>query len=210
MVKKHKVFGIGLNKTGTSSLRRALVSLGYTHCDIRGRMTYKFFQGNIPQVLDMTEEYDSFEDWPWPLMYREVFERYGDTARYVLTTRRSPEIWVESLKAHSLHTSVDKNPRKRVFGHSYPHGVEADHIAFYENHNAQVRQFFADNNAAHLLADLCWETGDGWAELCGFLNEPVQATNFPHANKRDDEPADAKRCNENLALINAQLQSLKS
>lgn len=210
MVKEHKVFGVGLNKTGTSSLRRALVSLGYSHCDIRGRLTGMFLKGHIGQVLETSKEFDSFEDWPWPMIYREAFAHYGDSARYVLTTRRSSEAWVESLKAHSLTTSPDNNPRKRVFGYAYPHGAEAQHMAFYESHNAQVRQFFADNNASDLLIELCWETGDGWDELCNFLDEPLQDKPFPHANKRVGNPRDAARLAENLALINTQLQSLKS
>lgn len=209
MVKKYKVFGIGLNKTGTSSLRRALVKLGYNHCDTRGQLTNQFFKGRIKKVLDTTKGYDSFEDWPWPLMYRQVFAHYGDAARYVLTTRRSPEVWVESLKVHSLITPPDNNPRIRVFGHAYPHGFEAEHMAFYENHNAQVRQFFADQNASHLLADLCWETGDSWAELCSFLDEPLQDGAFPHANKRVENAQDTMRYAENKALINAQLQEIK-
>ena len=185
MSKPHKVFGIGLNKTGTSSLRTALVTLGYNHCTLRGQMTHKYFNNSFSQIFKTVEEYDSFEDWPWPLMYKQVFEKYGETARYVLTRRRSPEAWVESLKAHSMGTNPDSNPRKRIFGFDYPHGAEARHIEYYENHLSEVRQYFADQNATDVMCEVCWEDGAGWQELCNFLNEPLSDTPFPHANRRN-------------------------
>lgn len=208
MSKPHKVFGIGLNKTGTSSLKRALVTLGYNHCTMRGQMTHKFFNNSFGQIFKTVEDFDSFEDWPWPLMYRQVFEKYGETARYVLTRRSSAQAWLESLKAHTLVTNPHNNPRKRVFGFDYPHGAEASHIAFYENHLAEVRKFFADQNAGHVLCEVCWEEGDGWQEICDFLKEPLPNAPFPHANRRVIVPNDDDLVEENQRLIEAQLQRL--
>ena len=208
MAKPHKVFGIGLNKTGTSSLKRALVTLGYNHCDVRGQMTYKYINRNFGQIFKTVEQFDSFEDWPWPLMYRQIFDRYGTTARYILTRRASGEQWVESLKAHALVTNPDSNPRKKIFGFDYPHGVEAQHIAFYDRHLTEVRQFFVDQNASHVLCDVCWEEGDGWSQICDLLNEPLPATPFPHVNRRVSSPADKARLAENERRVAAQLQAL--
>ena len=154
------------------------------------------------------EEFDSFEDWPWPLMYRQVFEKYGETARYVLTRRNTPEAWLESLKAHTLATNPHNNPRKRIFGFDYPHGAEAQHIAFYENHLAEVRKYFAEQNAAHVLCEVCWEEGDGWQEICDFLEEPLPNAPFPHVNRRVVVSKDEDRLKENQRLIAAQLKRL--
>ena len=210
MNKPHKVFGIGLNKTGTSSLKRALITLGYNHCTMRGQMTYKFFNNNFNQIFKTVEEFDSFEDWPWPLMYRQVFEKYGETARYVLTRRRSADAWLESLKAHTLITNPYNNPRKKIFGFDYPHGAEARHIAFYESHLAEVRKYFADQGAAHVLCEVCWEDGDGWVEICDFLEEPLPDIPFPHVNRRTLAPKDGDRVKENQRLIKVQLQRLNA
>ena len=210
MVKAHKVFGIGLNKTGTSSLKQALTTLGYKHCDIRGQMTHKYFKGQIDEIFETIKNFDSFEDWPWPLMYRRVFEEYGDSARYILTRRRSAEDWLESLKAHSLLTNPDNNPRKRIFGFDYPHGAEAQYLAFYDRHLIEVRQFFAHQNASHLLSEVCWGEGSGWSEICDFLNEPIPALPFPHVNRRVIEPADKARLAENQKRIAAQELRLKA
>jgi len=207
MAKPHKVFGIGLNKTGTSSLKRALVALGYNHCDVRGQMTYKYFNRNFGQIFKTVDQFDSFEDWPWPLMYRQVFDRYGTNARYILTRRASGEKWVESLKAHALVTSPDNNPRKRIFGFDYPHGAEAQHIAYYDSHLTEVRRFFADQNASHVLCEVCWEEGDGWQQVCDFLNEPLPDAPFPHANRRVESPSNTERLAENQRRIADQLAS---
>jgi len=209
MSKPHKVFGIGLNKTGTSSLKLVLATLDYNHCTLRGQMTHKFFNNSFSQIFKTVEEFDSFEDWPWPLMYKQVFEKYGETARYVLTRRISPEAWLESLKAHTLVTNPQNNPRKQIFGFDYPHGAESRHIAFYENHLVEVRKYFADQGAAHVLCEVCWEEGDGWQKICEFLQEPVPESPFPHANRRNDTPKDNDRLRENRRLITAQMQRLK-
>lgn len=209
MTKPHKVFGIGLNKTGTSSLKRALVTLGYNHCTMRGQMTHKYFNNRYDQIFNTIEQFDSFEDWPWPLMYRRIFEKYGENARYILTYRTSPQAWLESLKAHTLVTNPDNNPRKRIFGFDYPHGAEAKHIAFYESHLADVRRYFAEQNASHALCEVCWEKGDGWQEICGFLGEPLPDAPFPHANPRVVTPEDKERLAENQKRIAVQIERLK-
>lgn len=210
MSKPHKVFGIGLNKTGTSSLKRALVTLGCNHSDLRGHLTYKYFNNRFDQIFDAVEEFDSFEDWPWPLMYKRVFEKYGKNARYVLTRRSSAEAWIESLKAHTLSTNPDNNPRKQIFGYDYPHGAEAQHIDFYERHLIEVRRFFASQDASEVLCEVCWEEGDGWRELCGFLNEPTPDAAFPHVNRRSKPTSSNDIRDENQRRISSQIERLKT
>lgn len=208
MSKPHKVFGIGLNKTGTSSLKRALLTLGYNHCDLRGRLTHKYFNNGFDQIFNTVAEFDSFEDWPWPLMYKQVFEKYGENARYVLTRRNSSQAWLESLKAHSLVTNPDNNPRKKIFGFDYPHGAEAQHLEYYENHLSKVRQYFEEQGASHVLREVCWEEGDGWREICDFLEEPIPDAPFPHVNRRVIVPKNGDSQAENQRRIAAQLRQL--
>ena len=73
--------------------------------------------------------------------------------------------------------------RPAIYGHYYPHGYEAEHRAAYEQHNASVRAFFAAE-APHALLEVCWEEGDRWDRLCGFLNEPIPEQDFPHERPR--------------------------
>lgn len=207
MAKPIKVFGIGLNRTGTSSLKIAFRRLGYDHSVCKMELAEEYFRGNLEACYSEAEAYDSFEDWPWPLVYKEIFAKYGDNARYILTTRASGDKWLQSIKKHS-ERARGRELRRRIFGYPFPHGVEDIYLKYYENHNAEVRRFFDENNATHLLKELCWENGDGWLELCVFLNEPLRATNFPQVNMADDSTQNAQVEEENEQMIAWQLQKL--
>jgi hypothetical protein len=178
-----KVFGVGLNKTGTSTLGACLTTLGYRHQSYSSAALRAYVDGRVSDLVEMARGFDSCEDWPWPLVWRELYGRYGHGARFVLTTRASSQAWVESLKAHSLNTHPTRAMRPVIYGHYYPHGYEAEHRAAYERHNDAVRSFFA-REAPHALLEVCWETGDGWPQLCGFLSHPVPEAPFPHVRPR--------------------------
>jgi hypothetical protein len=204
-----KLFGIGLNKTGTTTLGECARILGYRHVACRRDLLIRLRQGSLEELLAVADAHDAFEDWPWPLVYKELFRRYGDRARYVLTVRRTPEAWLRSLKNHALLTLPEEHCRLLAYGYAYPHGFEAEHLAIYARHNAEVVAFFASEGASHLLATLCWEEGHGWAELCRLLGRSVPDVPFPHANRTRkealvDQPlyaANAARIKEQLRLL---------
>lgn len=182
MVRRRKVFGIGLNKTGTTTLGQCLRMLGYDHVGTRRELLVDLREGRMDRIFAVADAHDAFEDWPWPLAYREFHARYGDDARFILTVRRSPDAWLKSLKKHSLITSPTGHCRGLAYGPDYPFGHEAEYLAFYERHNREVVDHFRDAGASHQLITLCWENGDGWPELCDFLGDPVPDAAFPHAN----------------------------
>lgn len=203
---KPKIFGIGLNKTGTSSLKQVFVQLGFVHLDRKPRLMKHWKKREYDQIFDFIEDYQTFEDWPWPLMVPELLERYP-TAKFILTRRKDPETWVESLKRQSEKTNPDNNPRQVIYGHHYPHGYEAEHIAYYEAHLERMRALFA--NRGDQFAEFCWETGDGWAEVCAFLGVRKPFKSFPHANRSGKSPsADPEFLYENQRRIQEQLKSL--
>jgi hypothetical protein len=182
----HKVFGIGLNKTGTSTLAQCLIELGYRHMSVQKYALVEWFKGNLNPLFEICDSYDSFEDWPYPLAYKELFHRYGDSGRYILTVRSSSAVWLESLKNHSLQTDPKEHCRLLAYGFNYPHGLERQHINFYERHNSDVVEFFKKNNSEHLLKILCWESSGDWLELCSFLEKSCPLVDFPHINKMTD------------------------
>jgi hypothetical protein len=194
--KKQKVFGIGLNKTGTTTLGQCLVHLGYRHLSCRKDLLQKYRQGDIQAIKTELDNYDSFEDWPYPLMYRELFEFYPD-ARFILTTRLDAAAWLRSLMAHSLRSSPKEQCRSLAYGYEYPHGFEAEHLAIYDRHNAAVGTFFQHAGGENRLLKVCWERGDRWEQLCGFLGEPVPSTPFPRANAGAEQMATAGRVMDN-------------
>lgn len=203
-----KVVGIGLNKTGTKTLAAALFTLGWTNRMSCNRELLAAWRGGDPSgLLAAVEAHDVCEDWPWPLAFREILARFGDRCRYVLTRRATPEIWLASLKAHSERVSPVEHCRTLAYGHAYPHGLEAEHLAIYHAHAEAVRAHFAAAGASHLLLEVCWEAGDGWAQLCPFLGVPVPGAPFPHENRAPEAP-DPQMLADNRRLIAAQLAGL--
>jgi hypothetical protein len=94
-----KVFGIGMGKTGTTSLERAFVDFGYRigpqpkferHFD-------EWFRGDNGKLLADIRRFEAFQDVPFclPGTYRLLFEHFP-RAKYVLTVRDSSEQWYNS------------------------------------------------------------------------------------------------------------------
>ena len=80
-----KVFGIGMHKTGTSSLATALYSLGYSvrgfdvgiDVDELGNLDPATGRERVWNAcLDVVAEADAFQDTPWWLFYRELDEAF--------------------------------------------------------------------------------------------------------------------------------------
>lgn len=173
-----KVFGIGLHKTGTTTLGACFRQLGFKSKSFDLELTRFAVRGEMDQIFRVVDRYDAFEDWPWPLVYREIDRRYPDS-KFVLTTRRDSKRWLRSLKRHAAKTGPTEF-RELVYGYPMPDGHDAEHVAVYEDHNRNVREYFRGRRN---FVELCWENGDGWEELCTFLGYPVPAGDFPHHNR---------------------------
>ncbi len=182
-----KIFAVGLQKTGTSTLAVSLQKLGYTTLNNNRKLYFAYLKGDKSGLKDYYDRADAYHNWPTPMVYRELYELYGAKGRFILTVRRSPETWLRSLKNHVLRRTPYSNRRHRViYRYLFPQGREAEHIAFYEKHNKGIRDFFRERNAEDQLLEICWETGDGWEKLCSFLGLPVPDAPLPHANRTED------------------------
>lgn len=188
-----KVFGIGLNKTGTTTLGQALEVLGFEkHASCNGRLVKAITRNNYTPVYETAALNNNFEDWPWPLVYQEMYRKYPD-AKFVLTVRKNSEIWYRSLCKHAERIGPRKI-RKRIYGYYMPQSNKAAHISFYERHNREVVEFFAQRAPENLII-LCWEDGHGWTDLCNFLGKPVPSASFPFLNKASDKRNQVKTFN---------------
>jgi hypothetical protein len=87
-----KVFGIGWAKTGTTTLGSCFEILGYKHRSQDLDLVYDLKDGNLDRVFSVADRFDSFEDWPWILLYKELDRRYLD-ARFILTVRDTERWW---------------------------------------------------------------------------------------------------------------------
>jgi hypothetical protein len=179
-----KVFGIGFQKTGTSTLHAALTQLGY--------VSQKGFFINhpkgiqippplttakiLPHALALAERYDAFSDNPWPLLYRELDSAFPGS-KFILTTR-DPRRWIASLVRHFGNRAEDMT--QWTYGVSCPFGNQLLCLETYETHNAAVRAYFAPRPRDLLEIDI--EKCPDWQPLCDFLGLPSPRRIFPHEN----------------------------
>jgi hypothetical protein len=175
-----KVVGIGLNKTGTKTLAVCLTQWGYNHFTWDFDAFQQYQRGDYESLWKTMRAHDSFEDWPWPLMYKEIDTQFPDT-RFVLTIRKSPEVWFSSLCKMAMRLGPLTDYEQYIYGYAIPHGHKDEHVQFYNAHNQAVEEYFKDRPEQFLK--VCWENGDGWEELANFLGKPVPDQPFPHKNK---------------------------
>ncbi len=139
-----------------------------------------FQQQDWTALFTRMDEHDSFEDWPWPLMYEQIDEHYPD-ARFILTTRATPEHWYKSLCKMAVRMGPLKDFEEPVYGYAMPQGHRQEHLDFYNAHNARVRQYFKDKPGK--LLEICFDEGVLMDTLTGFLDQPTLIFTPPHANK---------------------------
>ncbi|MEX1136278.1 MAG: sulfotransferase [Balneolales bacterium] len=176
-----KVFCIGLNKTGTTTLGECLRILGYKHTSFSQTLLEGVALGNSDKVIEITNLHDSFADWPYPLIYKQLDCIYNGS-RFILSRRKTPETWFNSLASHSLRTDpfVGSRTRSLVYGYPYPQLNPIAHLAFYNKHLNDARSYF--RNRPQDILELCWDEGSGWKDICSFLSLPVPHQDLPYSN----------------------------
>lgn len=174
-----KVFGIGFHKTGTTSLAKALKILGY-------RVTGRFGvdDPDISRKADtlayrIAEQYDAFQDNPWPVLYREMDNRFPGS-KFILTVRPA-NAWINSVVDH-FDTGTTPM-REWIYGTGSPRGNEATYLRRYNQHNREILEYFRDREDDLLVMRIT--EGEGWERLCAFLGKVVPPLPFPHANRRE-------------------------
>lgn len=180
-----KIFGIGLNKTGTKTLGTCFRIFGFRNMSFDLHLLQEYAVGNLSAIFKVSDSYDTFEDWPWPLLYKEFDQRYPD-AKFILTLRKDPQAWFESLCRHAERTGPTK-ARELVYHHAMPHHHREDHLSIYSRHNDDVLKYFKGRHGK--LLQVCWEDGDEWEKLAVFLGLPVPGTPFPHENPSPGHPS---------------------
>lgn len=187
-----KVFGIGLSKTGTTSLAQALNLLGYDS------MTWK----NGPKVLGWPEFFhaDAATDTPCATQFESLYHVF-EQSKFIYTTR-DVDSWTRSMRKH-FGTGNPKKLRGRQAEREFWDGKlgwewyntlrtvqirerlytrystwEEAYIAFDD----RVRCFFGDKPDERMLV-MNIPDGDGWNQLCPFLGHEIPEESFPHRNR---------------------------
>ena len=188
-----QVIGAGFGRTGTLSMRTALVRLGFGPCDHiveneehPGRFALwdeALRQKTADEPIDWRPLLTGFQaivDWPGAYFWRELTTAHPE-AKVVLTVR-DPERWVDSISATIFAMSDEQLPegsRDIIFTRTFNDRLtdRAHCLAVFAQHVQAVREAIAPNRL------LVFDVREGWEPLCAFLGVPVPVDEpFPHVN----------------------------
>ena len=182
-----KIFGIGLHKTGGSSLCASLRDLGYKTTQASTRILTSDDEG-FRLDREHFQASDVYADHPLQLLYPEA-DRYCPGSKFIFT-QREKESWLGSAESH--FSSTRKNLRDPLFGehiNQYLTRLYGSAIfdldlfsEAYDRYHEKVERYFQGREGDLLHLDICG--GEGWEKLCDFLGKPIPEKPFPHANEK--------------------------
>ncbi|MGH3472377.1 MAG: sulfotransferase family protein [Nocardioidaceae bacterium] len=194
-----QVIGAGLPRTGTHSLKLALMTLLGGRCYHMSELFENLddvaqwrtaLDGDAGCLAGVLDGYTAAVDWPASALWPELAAMYP-SALIVLSTRADAEGWWRSMDATIMEAyRTEREPEHREWSEM---AVELWHreigptwedpamaIAAYERHNREVR---ASAPSGRLLD---WSAVQGWAPLCTALDLPVPEEPFPHVNSTEE------------------------
>lgn len=180
---KRKVFCIGANKTGTTSLTTALNTIGFktSHWEHHNSICDDIKNNNFK--LTVLNTYDGVSDNPIPAIYKQLDKEFPES-KFILTIRNE-ENWIKSIEGQlsrrRIRNSCEED--KLVYEEFLFYGIwNYDRTTFlhrYREHNKDVLEYFKSRPHDLLVMDL--DKVVGWKEICTFLEiSNVPSTDFPH------------------------------
>jgi len=203
-----KVFCIGRNKTGTTSVGKALHSVGYRLGDQRkGELLLEdWARRDFRRIIALCNTADAFQDVPFSLDYTfQAADSAFPGSKFILTIRDSAEEWYASLTA--FHTKIVGRERlptaedlkaylyrggafagylwrsaQLVYGATETTLYDKQHyVGHYLRHNERVLNYFKFRTDDLLVINL--KQPDAMEQLCRFLGVPYTGQRMPHLNK---------------------------
>jgi hypothetical protein len=184
-----RIFGIGLQKTATSSLHEALKILGFDSFHWgQGEAPLIWYEMNALGRSPTLERWYALSDNPIPLLYQKLDLAYPGS-KFILTVRNEVD-WLMSVRRL---WDQRYNPTRGIWDiypftgqiHTALYGrKDFDALVFlerYRRHNAEVREYFKDRPDDLLIMDM--DAMPGWAPLCAFVDKPLPAVPYPWFNR---------------------------
>jgi hypothetical protein len=185
-----RVFGIGLSRTGTTSLTKALTMLGIRAQHYPNDKTTQEELKRGQYNLSVLKDIQALTDIPVSPFYPQ-FDALFPQSKFILTTRPTDE-WLGSVDNHFRLYVAQRRDDFDDFVFACVYGslhFSAERFAYVkELHERDCRAYFAGRPEKLLVLDLV-RCDDPWGELCRFLDCPLPEEPFPHENKRRTYPA---------------------
>jgi len=187
----NKIFGIGLSKTGTTSLHDALVLLGRRAAHYPIEML-KLDEGELKINITQVSQYDALTDTPISRFYKELDIAFPgakfiltlrDTDKWLQSCRRHFEHWLELLRQDAIkkQSLINESRQLQIDLYKTLTFNEDKFVEAYHRHQITVQNYFKGRPQDLITLNIC--NGEGWERLCPFLNQPIPNLPFPHSNK---------------------------
>jgi hypothetical protein len=182
-----KIFCIGLNKTGTSSLHRAFEILGFSsvhHVSKEGYLQVIMHENklNNKKLLTGIDHYDAYSDWAMTNTkhFFKTLDKEYPGSKFIYNTRPVDD-WIKSRTAHvKSFDNLEKLQKEQPENNWFNLRTDIWKQEFKE-HEEDVTSYFKERKADYLHFDVT--NGSGWEELCNFIQVPIPNTPFPNLNK---------------------------
>ena len=202
-----KVFCIGRNKTGTTSIEAVLSSFGYRLGNqAAGEMLLEdWARGDFSRIIELAATADAFQDIPFSLPGTyQALDRAFPGSKFILSVRSSPERWLQSVtRFHTKIVGKNRLPTKEDLqefsyrekgwlwrNQQLVYQVDADslydpdiYMQHYRQHNQDVMDYFAGRPQDLLVVNL--EEAAVMPKLCAFLGFADVGLAMPHLNRSD-------------------------
>ena len=185
---KDKIFCIGRNKTGTTSIEKWMQMIG---CSVAPQQagencTLDVINGDYSKLNNLVLDFNGFQDLPYnlPNVPQHLHKNYPN-AYFILTVRRSSDEWYQSLVRYNRKIEPTQPIGKTTVA-EMQHKIYGDYIEnkqncieHYEKYNMQIEEYMIRNNARFIK--LCLSEPNANQILCDFVG--VNGINLPHLNK---------------------------
>ncbi len=173
-----KIFCLGLSKTGTTSLSKALQILGYKVDHFPFRIM-RYEKPELKYSSWAAEHNDVLADIPTVRFYKRLDREYPD-AKFIYL-ERDMDKWLDSCKRHFWPGQIIKSANWLNQLHQDIYGCidynQEKYRQAYNNHDKEVREYFKDRPNDLLVMNIT--KGEGWEKICPFLNIPIPDKTFP-------------------------------
>jgi hypothetical protein len=183
---ENKIFCVGLQKTGTTSIEWLLRDMGkrvatyYKNWDTE--FTKKLEFGDLSEIKRKSVLFNAFQDAPWFLYYQE-FDKWYPGSKFILTNRDSDSWW----KSFSHYFEFRTLPIfKLIYGFENPVGHRKKFIEQYEKHNNDVIKYFKDRPDDLLVVDI--SNNNAFNQITKFIGGNTSLKEMPHKNATQQIP----------------------
>lgn len=203
---KPKIFGVGANKTGTTSLNTAMKELGFT-VGYQGKaegLIHYWAQRDFNPIIKYCHSAQFFQDIPFSLPYTYIALDYAfPNSKFILTVRDDEEQWYNSItnfhakkwgrenriptqedlqSANYIYKGYPWEANRLIFDtpRSDPYNKELL-IQFYKGHNREIIKFFRHRPNDLLVVNVAEE--GALKMLCDFLGVSSNHKKFPWNNR---------------------------